>query len=461
MISAGKLLSSCFLVLLWWAPQANGQNLLSCKAMTWQSTLDTKDASYFLDTEKLRALRDTVKVSFNVVSEFQQSRAQEIRTETQRLIQDANSLNAFLSSYSVSHHDLRVSMAIGFRPALSEEYLNSDLRYSINTNMEMAYFRALPNKTVAPLTSVEIQKAVGIMQEFFTLEMRLFESLLARNNVGLAQNHPLVYLQTELGNAKNLGEKLLNQNRTLQTYMIEKLREFRSQQRELSLMAILRYPPLAYTVVRHSVTAQNYQQAVDQVIQNGDHEVQTLQRGLDLWLSDKRFATLISQVQNRTPSHKRVTVAHALSKLEAIFDYIPAMEEGTLLNPNSCEVMERALAIHFKRLSNRQIGNMVLMVAALAVAPMISGPLLLTTTIVGGTALSIYSIQQESNAYRDLVRATLTEISPMDVDPQIYADLQAIEANILAQQIFLPTLLPSIGFGLKSMLSMVRLKSLL
>jgi hypothetical protein len=461
MILVSKLLSSLYLVLFVLAAPANAQNLLSCKSMTWQSNLDMKDASFFLDTEKLRLLRDTVKVSFNAVSDFQQYRAQEIRAETQRLTQDATALRAFMKSYSVSHHDLRVSMAIGFRPSPSEEYLNSDFRYFINTNMEMNYFRTLPNKNVAPLTSAELQKAAGIMQEFFALEMNLFENLLARNNAGLAQNHPLVQLQTELRSAKNLGEKLLNQNRTLQTYMIDKLREFRAQQRELSIMAILRYPPLSYTVTRSSVTAQHYQQAVDQIIQNGDREVETLRSRLDFWLSEASFAQFISQVQTRTPSHKKVTVAHGLSKLEAIFDYIPAVEEGTLQNPNACEVMERALAIHFKRLSNRQIGNMVLMVAALAVAPMITGPLLLTTTIVGSTALSIYSIQQESNNYRELVRATLTDIQPQSVDPQIYADLQAIEANIVAQQIFLPTLLPSMGFGLKSMLSMVRLKSLL
>jgi hypothetical protein len=227
-------------------------------------------------------------------------------------------------------------------------------------------------------------------------------------------------------------------------------------------MAILRYPPLAYTVNRSSVTSQHYQRAVEQIIQNGDNEVQTLQSRLNLWLSEEPFAQFISQVQNRrTLSHKKVTVANGLSKLEAIFDYIPAVEEGTLQNPNACEVMERALAIHFKRLSNRQIGNMVLMVAALAVAPMVTGPLLLTTTIAAGTALSIYSIQQEKNIYRELVQATLTEISAQNVDPQIYDDLKAIEANIMLQQILLPTLLPSMGFGLKSMLSMVRLKSLL
>jgi hypothetical protein len=315
---------------------------------------------------------------------------------------------------------------------------------------------------VASLTIPELQKAVSIMQDFFTLEMNLFESLLTRNNAGLARNHPLVLLQAELRNAKNIGEKLLNQNRTLQSYMIDKLREFRAQQRELSIMAILRYPPLAYTVNRSSVTSQHYQRAVEQIIQNGDNEVQTLQSRLNLWLSEEPFAQFISQVQNRrTLSHKKVTVANGLSKLEAIFDYIPAVEEGTLQNPNACEVMERALAIHFKRLSNRQIGNMVLMVAALAVAPMVTGPLLLTTTIAAGTALSIYSIQQEKNIYRELVQATLTEISAQNVDPQIYDDLKAIEANIMLQQILLPTLLPSMGFGLKSMLSMVRLKSLL
>lgn len=443
------------------AAEANAQSLLSCKTMTWQSSLDTKEYSYFFEASHLNRLRATVQSSFQVVHEFQQFRAQEIRAETQRLINDPTALNQFLEAFSVAHHDLRVSMAIGFRPALAEEYLNSDFRYFLNTNMDMTYFRALPIKTLEPLTRSEIEKGVRTLREFFTLEMNLFQSLLARNNAGLASNHPLVRLQVELQNTQTLGEKLLNPNRTLQSYMVDKLREFRAQQRELALMAILRIPPLAYTVVQQNLTSQRYQQAVNQIIQNGNDEVQKLRDSLDMWLSDQQFSRLSANVERRELSHKRATVANALSKLEALFEYIPALEEAVLINPNSCEVAERALAIHFRRLSNQQIGNMVLMVAALAVAPMITGPILLTSAVVGGTALSVYTIHQENSNYQQLVRATLTEINPQNVDPQIYADLQAIEANIVTQQLFLPTLLPTMGLGLKSMASMVRLKSLL
>lgn len=457
-----KTLLNITLTLLMWASQAHAQNLLSCKNMTWQNSLETKDISYFIESQNLSQLRDSVKVAFQVIDEFQRGRAQEIRTETQDLMADANALKTFMVSYSTAQRDLRISMAIGYQPYLSDEFLNSNFRYFLNTEMDMSYFRALPNKRVQPLSEEEIQKGMSIMQEFFTLEMNLFESLLTRKNMGLASNHPLVRLQKELRSAKNIGEKLLNPNRTLQSYMIDKLREFRAQQRELSLMTILRLAPLAYTVTKRHPSTQDYQKAVDLIILNGTEEVQRLEDDLNMWLSDQEFSRFSMQVQTRrTLNHKRVTVANALMHLKSIFDYIPAIEEALLQNPSACEVMERALAIHFKRLSNQQIGNMVLFIAALAVAPMITGPVLMTTAVVGGKAFSFYSIQQESNNYQRLVRSTLTEVSAHDVDPQIYEELRAIEADIVTQQIFLPTLLPAMGFGLKSVMSTVRLKSLL
>jgi hypothetical protein len=207
------------------------------------------------------------------------------------------------------------------------------------------------------------------------------------------------------------------------------------------------------------VSQKDYHQAVVKIIENGDREVQKLSQSVTPWIDQQQYLELKEKVKKRTISHKKVTVANAFLSLQSLFEYIPAIEQALLKKPQSCESVERALEIHYRKLTSDQIRSYILIAGFVAVSPFAGGPLL-TAQIVGGLAVGTYSLNQTQLQYNMMVESALTELTNENLDGAFLKELQDIETSIRTQEILLPTLLSGIGFGLKNTLSLLRLKNI-